>query len=213
MLHSPPRFGLRQLGLALCAWALAWGLMLALEHRLELANLVLLPVLAGAMASIWLPTWASMLLSLLSVLAFSWHFVPPQGSLEVGLPQHGLLLGSMLSLNWVTAMLMSRLSRQASLARLHAQRAEQLRAFSEGLRDASSPLQQAPLLLSSLVELSDQGVRLMLLIDALPASNDDSAVRLFGPAPDSDQHAGLWACLRQGSDFGPGTGRHEELPC
>ena len=67
--------------------------------------------------------------------------------------------------------------------------------------------------LRRLEAMQEAGVRLMLLVDRLPNSNDDQAVRLLGPAPDSDQHAGLWACLRQGSDFGPGTGRHEELPC
>lgn len=207
--HARPRA--QDLALAAGVWALAWGLMLGLDERLGLANLALLPVLAAALASIWLPVWASMLASLLAVLAFNWTFVPPRGSLAVDLPQHGLLLFSMLALNWITAALMARLSWQAAQARLHARRAEQLRAFSEALRDAAQPLEQAPLLHAALSGLLGDTVRLLLLKDRLPASNDASAATLLGPTPDADQQAGLWACVRQGSAFGPGTGRHEEL--
>ncbi|MDT9002081.1 ATP-binding protein [Paucibacter sp. APW11] len=213
MIASLSSYSKKDYALAALVWGLAWTLMLGLDERLELVNLALLPVLAGALASIWLPAWLSMLSSLLAVLAFNWRFLPPRGSLEVALPHHGLLLGSMLALNWITAVLLARLSWQAAQARLHAQRAEQLRAFSEALRDATQPLAQAPMLQATLSTLLAGEVRLLLLKDALPPTNDASAAILLGPAPDADQLAGLWACLRQSSDFGPGTGRHEELAC
>jgi len=201
----------QDLALAAAVWGLAWALMLGLDARLGLVNLALLPVLAAALASIWLPAWASMLASLLAVLAFNWAFVPPRGSFAVDVPQHGLLLLSMLALNWITAVLMARLAWQAAQAQLHARRAEQLRAFSEALRDSPEPLAQAPLLHEALAGLLDDAVLLMLLKDRLPAVNEPAAVQWQGAAPDADQRAGLWACLRQGSAFGPGTGRHEEL--
>ncbi|MEJ6001449.1 ATP-binding protein [Paucibacter soli] len=201
----------QDLALAGAVWGLAWALMLGLDERLGLVNLALVPVLAAALASIWLPAWASMLASLLAVLAFNWTFVPPRGSLAVDLPQHGLLLLSMLALNWITAALMARLAWQAAQAQLHARRAEQLRVFSEALRDAADPQAQAPLLHEALAGLPCDAVLLMLLKDRLPSANEAAAVHLLGPAPDADQSAGLWACLRQGSAFGPGTGRHEDL--
>lgn len=205
----------QDLALAATVWGLAWALMLGLDERLGLVNLALVPVLAAALASIWLPVWASMLASLVTVLAFNWSFVPPRGSLMVDLPQHGLLLVSMLLLNWITAALMARLAWQAAQARLHARRAEQLRAFSEALRDAADPQAQAPLLHDALTDLLGDAVLLLLLKDRLPTGNEAAAASLLGPAPApdqaADQLAGLWACLRQGSAFGPGTGRHEDL--
>ena len=52
--------------------------------------------------------------------------------------------------------------------------------------------------------------QLLCLLDRLPASNEDAAALIHGQ-PDADAHDGLWACLRAGQAFGPGTGRYEEL--
>ncbi|MEJ6006203.1 DUF4118 domain-containing protein [Paucibacter sp. AS339] len=202
----------QKVSLAAFSWAAAWALMLSLDGRVALANLTLLPVLATALASLWLPLVASMVCSLLAVLAFNWRFVPPRDSLIVAGQEHLLLLLSMLSLCWITSALMARLRWQAANAERHAHRAEQLRSFGESLRDSASALDLAPELAAALQGLVGTEVRLMLLNgEPLPARNEPSAVLWHGTAPDADQTSGLWLCLRTGQAMGPGCGRHEEL--
>ncbi|MCV2351519.1 ATP-binding protein [Paucibacter sp. Y2R2-4] len=203
---------IQKLSLAALSWAAAWALMLGLDGRVALANLTLLPVLATALASLWLPLASAMVCSLLAVLAFNWRFVPPQGSLMVSGHEHLLLLLSMLSLCWITSVLMSRLRWQADRAESHAQRAEQLQRFGEALRDSASALDLAPELAAALRSLLGAEPLLALLSsDSLPARNDDSTLLWLGPTPTADQVSGLWLCLRTGQAMGPGCGRHEEL--
>lgn len=195
---------------AMLVWALSWGLMFWLDGRVDLTNLSMLLVLAAAIASLWLPVLASICISLVSVLVFNWAFVPPRGSFAVDVHQHALLLISMLALSWITAALMSRLRWQAEAARQHARRAEQLRTFSDHLRDSESLDVQARALVDALQPLSIADVQLMLLKDPLAQRNDAESLLVLGQ-PDADQYEGLWACLRGGKAFGPGTGRHEDL--
>ncbi|MDM4767110.1 ATP-binding protein [Pelomonas sp. SE-A7] len=196
---------------ALLVWALGWLAMFALDGRVDLANLSMLLVMSAALASLWQPVPASMLSSLLAVMAFNWCFVPPRGSFAVDLRSHALLLGSMLLLSWISSILLARLRWQALVAQRHAAQAEALRRLADRLRDAAQPAEQAPLLVEALQPLSAGPVQLLCLLDQLPARNDDAAALLLG-APDADAHDGLWACLRAGQAFGPGTGRYEELP-
>ncbi len=196
---------------ALGVWLLGALAMWALDGRVDLANLSMLLVMSAALASLWLPVPASMLTSLFAVLAFNWFFVPPRGSFAIDLRQHALLLGSMVALSWISSILLARLRWQAEAARRHAAQAEALRSLADRLRDTAQPAESAPALAQALQPLSGMPVQLLCLLDLLPASNDDSAALIHGQ-PDADGHDGLWACLRAGQAFGPGTGRYEELP-
>lgn len=191
-------------------WGLTWALMLALDGRVDLANLAMLLVLASALGTLWLPVPAALGLSMVAVLAFNWQFVPPRGSLAIDLHQHAILLASMLCLSWLVAVLTARLRLQAARAQRHAQQADQLRLLGEALRDAEAPQARAEVLADALLKIVGGQVLLLLLKDELPAGNAAEAVQLLG-TPDADQYTGLWTCMRRGAPFGPGTGRYEEL--
>lgn len=191
-------------------WALAWGLMLKLDGEVDLANLAMLLVLASALSTLWLPISAALGLGLLAVLAFNWQFVPPRSSLAIDLHSHAILLASMLALSWLVAALTARLREQAARAQRHAEQADQLRLLGEALRDAEAPLERAEVLAAALGQLLGSEVLLLMLRDELPATNLDEATVLRG-TPDADQYTGLWLCMRRGTPFGPGTGRHEDL--
>lgn len=45
---------------ALLAWGIAWAAMAWLYPQLDLANLAMLLILASALASLWVPSWVSM---------------------------------------------------------------------------------------------------------------------------------------------------------
>jgi two-component system, OmpR family, sensor histidine kinase KdpD len=196
---------------AALAWALGWAAMFAFDGHVDLANLAMLLVLASALASLWLPAGLSALASALAVLAFNWCFVPPRGSFTVDLQAHALLLGALLAVNWIVAMLMAALRRQAEQAQHQAERAEQLRDWGDTLRDAVDPLAHGGALQQALAGLAGVPVAVLMLSDAVPPTDDDSATLRAGDA-DADQQAGLWLCLRQGQPMGPGTGRHDALP-
>ncbi len=196
---------------AALAWVAGWLAMLLLDGRVDLASLAMLLVLSSAVAALWLPAWGAMGCGALAVLAFNWVFVPPRGTFAVDLHQHALLLGAMLVVNAIVAALMTAQRSQAQRAGLQAQRAEQLRAWADILRDAADPLAQAGALQTALAAAADVPVALLVLKDRRPEANDDASVLQVGE-PDADQRAGLWHCLREGGPMGPGSGRHEEQP-
>ncbi|NRF67435.1 DUF4118 domain-containing protein [Aquincola sp. S2] len=210
-----PRPQVRSLALDLAAagavWALAWAAMLALDGRVDLSNLAMLLVLASALASLWLPVPLALAGSALAVVAFNWVFVPPRGSFAVAGQHHALLLGGMLGVSAIVAALIGLQRRRAADALQHRRRAEQLRDWGDALRDAAEPLAHGAGLQAALSTLAGAPAALLLLKAALPRGNDDDAAMQLG-APDADQRAGLWHCLRQGQAMGPGTGRHHELP-
>ena len=195
---------------SLATWAAAWGAMLALDGRVDLANLAMVLVLCSALASLWSPTVVSILLGAASVLVFNWSFVPPRGTFSVAEPAHALLLGSMLGVSSVLALLITRARVLARRAQRHAREAGQLRRFSELLRDTTEPLAQAGALQTALSHEIGAPVVLLVLKGELPAGDGTDGVLLLGQ-PDADQLSGLWLCLRQGTAFGPGTGRHDAL--
>ncbi|MCV2359928.1 DUF4118 domain-containing protein [Paucibacter sp. TC2R-5] len=210
---------------AVLSWAVAWWLLFWLDGRVNLANQALLLVLAAAVASLWLPLVAALLLSLVSVLLFNWHFVSPRGSLSVEGNQHLLLLGAMLGLSCITALLIASQRRQAGLARRQAGQAEQLRSFNDSLREARDWASLGALLQAELQAQLGRPTHLMLLRQeqALPQQNLPESVQwLAASGPSSaadpsaelsaDQRAGLWQCLRQAQAFGPGTARFEGQP-
>ncbi|MDY0744672.1 ATP-binding protein [Paucibacter sp. R3-3] len=199
----------------LLIWVAAGALMRWVDGQSELAhigNLALLLVLAAALSSRWLPLGWALAVDLLAVLAFNAAFIEPRGSFLVELRLHAWLLATMLAISWSTAGLMARLRQQAELAGRHAREAERLRVFSEALRDAGDAAAQADALREALQDLAGTPARLLVLKDALPRSDDDTAALPLDPALSADQRTGLWLSARRSLAFGPGTGRHEELP-
>jgi two-component system sensor histidine kinase KdpD len=93
----------------------------------------------------------------------------------------------------------------------HVRQVEQLRALGDALREGDDPLQRVDILRQALQALTGTPVALMMLRQALPAADDMRAAQVMGDA-DADNLAGLWLSLRGSHAFGPGTGRHQELP-
>jgi two-component system, OmpR family, sensor histidine kinase KdpD len=200
---------LARFGLALLVWALAWATMVALEDRLDLANLAMLLVLASALASLWLPGWASLIGSAASVMAFNWLFVPPKFTFTVDLYQNGLLLVALLLVNWIIAALVLRQRRLAEGARTVALREARLRQWGDTLRDASDPAAHAAALHAALQEAtgSDVAVSVMRSLGGQP----DEATTLQVGEPDAEQRSGLALCVRDGHMLGAGSGRYDQL--
>ena len=196
---------------ALLVWAVAWSLMLALDHTLDLANLALLLVLASAIAGLWLRPAASALACAAAVLAFNWTFVPPRGTFSVDLRQHVWLLGAMLGVGWIVAALVARQRALALSEQRAAAQARQLRVMGDALRDSDEPQARGPALQQALAALTTEPVSLLMLRTALPARDDAQAAAWLGE-PDADVSAGLWLATRQAAALGPGTGRHEDQP-
>jgi AraC-like DNA-binding protein len=69
--------GIHREAFALLAWVAAWTAMFALEQKLDLANLAILMVLASALSAMWLPGWASVIMSAAAVMAFNWLVLFP----------------------------------------------------------------------------------------------------------------------------------------
>jgi two-component system sensor histidine kinase KdpD len=201
----------RSLAIGALVWALAWALLLALDGRLDLANLALLLVLAAAVAALWLPAWASAAVCSVAVLAFNWTFVPPRRTFSVDLQQHGWLLAAMLAVSSIVAVLVARQRVLARAEQRAAERARQLRTMGDTLRDTDDPLTCGPLLQQALATLSGDAVCLLLLREALPPLDDAGAAQWLG-APDAEAQAGLWLATRQAAALGPGSGRHEDQP-
>lgn len=210
----PPPGPLRRLLAGAGALALLGGAWLGaawIDQPGDLANQAMLFVLASVLASTWLAAPAAYGFGLMCVLAFNWGFVPPRGTLAVGLERHAVLLGVMLVLNGGVAWLVARLRAQAAAARDAARWAVRLQALGEALRDGDEPQQQARPVAEALAALGGAPAALLLLNDELPPSDQPEAVAQHG-ALDADERAGLWLCLRQSQAFGPGTGRHAEQP-
>ncbi len=193
-------------GWAAAVWLFGGSAMLALDGHLGLANEALILVLVSAVASLWLPPRASVLISTVAVMAFNYLFVPPRGTFAVDLPQDALLLAAMLAVSWIVALLMARQRRLTVDARRLVRQAEQLRALGEALREATDPRSQAPQLQQALADLADGPVAMLL-------ADPDAAG--YGPlvgSADADEAAGLRLCATLNEAMGPGTGRHEEEP-
>ena len=193
---------------ACAVWGVAWLLMLGLDRHIGLAQAAITLVLASALAAIWLPLVSSLLTTTVAVLAFDWFIVPPKHSFDVGQSEDVLLLAEILILSWVVTALLARGRVLATRARRSAHHADQMRRLGDTLRDDEDPLRRGEGLRASLDELLGQPARLLLLRNdsALP---EDATV--LGD-PGADELVGLWHCLRLCRQFGPGTGREQELP-
>ena len=202
--------GMQRTAFALLAWATAWATMFTLEQKLDLANLAMLMVLASALSAMWLPGWASVVVSAVAVMAFNWFFVPPKFAFTVDLYQNALLLVVLLLVNWIIAGLMIRQRRLAESARILASREERLRQWGDTLRDASDPAAHAAALRTALEEITSSGV-VVFVLRSLNGQATESTILQVGE-PTSEQRSGLALCLKEGHAMGAATGRYEQLP-
>jgi len=199
-------------GLSLAVWAVTWGLMLALDERMDLGNLALLLVLGAAVAAIGSPRWLALLACAVSVLGFNYAFVPPRGTLTVGLHQHAVLLLTMLAVSGIVTLLMGRLRWHAAQAAEHARRSDRLRQFGEALRAIDDPTDQARTLMAALqaewpahpASPGDDGRPPAVLL------RDARGTEQWTGDVTGDDSDGLRLCLELGRALGPGTGRYEE---
>lgn len=189
------------------AWIAAAVASAALAGRVDLGSQALPLIVAAAATAIWWSPAASMAACVLAVLAFNWAFVPPRGKLAVELPQHVLLLATMLCVCGAVALLMARQRRLAQREAGHRLRAQQVHAFGEGLRGEPDGMHALQALRQALAELLPAGVAVMASSeDALPRRAEDAQV--LGDL-NADERTGLWMCMTQCVPFGPGTGRYE----
>ena len=201
---------MRRIGYALLAWAIAWATMFTLEQKLDLANLAMVMVLASALSALWLPGWASAVISAVAVMAFNWFFVPPKFAFNVDVYQNALLLLVLLFVNWIIAGLMIRQRRLAESARILATREARLRQWGDTLRDANDPAAHAAALRVALEETTGADV-VVFVLRSLHGQADDSATFEVGELS-SEQRSGLALCLREGRAMGAASGRYEQLP-
>ena len=199
----------KRTGFALTIWAIAWAAMTLLEHKLDLANLAMLLVLASALSSLWLAGWASMLVSAGAVLAFNWFFVPPKFTFTVEIYQNALLLLALLLVNWIIAGLVIRQRRLTEAARNLADQEARLRQWGDTLRDASDPTAHAAALRMALEEATGTPAAVSVL-RSIDKKTEKTAALLLGETTD-EQRSGLSLCVREGHAMGPGSGRYEQL--
>lgn len=194
---------------AVLVWSASGVAMLALETRLDLANLSMVLVVASALSSLWLPGWISAVISAVAVLAFNWFFIPPKFTFNVDLQQNALLLVVLLLVNWIIAGLVIRQRRLTEAARQLATREARLRQWGDTLRDASDPAAHAAALCAALEEATGRAV-VVSVRHTLGQPSGDPGSLLVG-APDDEQRAGLAVCEREGRAIGAGTGRYDQL--
>jgi two-component system, OmpR family, sensor histidine kinase KdpD len=191
----------------LLVWLASWVLLWICADVLNLGNLALLLVLASALGGMWLSAGASLLMSLLSVIAFNWFFVPSRYTFNVNLFQDALLLVTMLGVSATVSYLMARLRSVAESESQHAKASQQLRDLGEQFREINDLQEQGELLQSVLQTQVNAVVSVMLLPEAAMVQADLDPLLIGSPQPHDMQ--GLWACVHQSVNLGPGTGRDE----
>jgi two-component system sensor histidine kinase KdpD len=189
-------------------WLVGWVAIYTLDQHLDVNNLAMVLVLSSALAAMCLPWRISVLLTIVFVLVFDWFFIPPRGTFTVDLHQHALMLLVVLVVNLIVVSLMALLRAQSERALLHASEADILRQWSDLLLESSQPHDHLQELQELLAQLSGRHVTLLVLKDALPATDDLQAAQLLGDAGIEQRHA-LWYCTRNNQPLGRGTGRYE----
>jgi two-component system sensor histidine kinase KdpD len=200
---------LRSAGLA-AVWAATAGATAALDGRVDLGSQGMPLVLAAAATGLWLPAWAAATACLVATMGFNWFFVPPRGSLQIGMPQHLLLLVAMLGVSAGTAVLVSRQRRLAEREARQAARLHELLDLGARLRTADEPAELQRALSDALAALSAGPVSLLVAVHH--ERRGEGALVHVGELSE-DERVGLRLCMTQAVPFGPGTGRYEHQGC
>jgi two-component system sensor histidine kinase KdpD len=178
-------------------WALFATGLFVLDGWWSLGNLALLLVLGSTMASYWLSTSVSILVSAVAVAGFNWFFIEPRYTFHVQLDQDLLLLITMLGTSTLISVLTSRLRQHAMIQTEHARQAERLQQLGAELQRATSVQE---LLASATVLLGDwAGVPAQIWLNESPPDSGSLFYRAW-TASQHEQHA-----------VGSGTGRFDSL--
>ncbi|MBX3659135.1 MAG: DUF4118 domain-containing protein [Ramlibacter sp.] len=178
---------------------LATLLAFCLDSQVSLTSLAMVYLLAVVVAAYLLDWVASAATAVAAVTALNFLFVPPRWTFEVESRDHLIALSAMLVVSLVISHLARGLRREAALARLNEQRAQQLQWLATELGAAQTPQ-----------EVCELGRRALLQAFAGP-------VLLVGLDPDGSMQTetsvpslvrqGLQQCVKENAILGPGTGR------
>lgn len=134
-LRPKPRTPLHHYLFAVAAVAVASSLAVLLFHRTELADILMMYVLAIVLVATRSGRGPSMAASLLSVAAFDFIFVPPYYTFAVTDFRHVGTFSILLVTGWVIGTLTERIRQQARLARLREHRTAGLLRLSKELAE------------------------------------------------------------------------------
>lgn len=196
------------LAAAVVGWLAAGVVAWQLHGQVDLGSQALPVVLASAWSGLWLRPWANAIACVAAMLAFNWFFVSPQGSLQVDLRPHLLLLATMLAVSLGVAMLVSRQRAATEREALHARRVRDLLDLGDRLRSTTGFDDLRQVLAQALQPF---GFASMALMASERGRQGEPEMATAGEAS-ADEHAGLRLCLQQGVAFGPGTGRYAHQP-
>ena len=129
----PKRIPFSDYGTALLFFILATGLCFLMFHHFDLSNLIMVYLLGVMLTSMWCGRGPAILISLLSVLAFDFFFVPPRFSFTVEEAQYIITFIVMFLVAFVISHLSAMMRRQADVARLHERQAAAMHGLSRQL--------------------------------------------------------------------------------
>ena len=176
--------GLRYGG-AVIGCAITVAIASSLSPRFDLANIVMLFLLAVVVVTIAFGRGPGVAASFLSVALFDFFFVPPTHSFSIADSQYLLTFAVMLIVALTTAQLMSRLQRQASSSFEREQRIAALYDLSRELAGAIAP-QQVEAALMRFIAAIGRTRGAMALIFAAGSVPVDDAVSLLQPGLEPD---------------------------
>lgn len=185
------------------AWpaVVIWIFFAAGLHFLDgwwsLGNLALLLVLCSTLASYWLSTATSVLISAVAVAAFNWFLVEPRYTFHVQFDQDVLLLITMLGTSAFISALTSRLRQHVREQTEHARQAERLQQLGAELQHAHSVEKQIESATHLLREWTNLPVQIWL--------------QDLSPDPESPLYRAWMASQQESGVMGPGSGRYESL--
>ncbi|HEU4952011.1 MAG TPA: sensor histidine kinase KdpD [Holophagaceae bacterium] len=173
-----------------------------LFHPAELADIVMVYLLAIVVVAARLGRWPSLLASALSVGAFDWFFIPPYQTFTVTDLRHLGTFGVMFLVGLVISNLTERIRQQARLARAREQKTQALYRLSGELARAAGSSELVASAIHSVAE-QFQGRTSVLLPDAegrLAPSGEAGF-----PLTDQERAVAQWV-LEHGEPAGLGTG-------
>jgi two-component system, OmpR family, sensor histidine kinase KdpD len=169
----------REYALALASVAALTAVATPLRDRLDLANIVMLFLLAVIFSAFKLGRGPAVLAAFVSVAAFDFFFVPPRWSFAVSDVQYLVTFAVMLVVALITGHLTAGLSFQARVAE---SRERRMRALYELARELSSVL-----LVEQITEIGDRFVLAIFGVHAhLLLPDDQERLKLPAPASDGD---------------------------
>ena len=186
--------------------AVCTAVAIPLRERLELANLVMLYLLAVVGVAAWLDRSASVSASILAVAAFDWFCVPPYGTFLVADTRYLPVFAVMLVVALVISGLTARLRDQAEASRGREGRTAVLLAISRELLGLDQEEAIAEVAARKVGETFDARVGIF----APDPFGRLRELRAPHPRPDErDEEAALWA-LKHRRPAGPSTGRFRD---